>query len=165
MRPRPQVAYRSSEPADVVLDRFRSALQADGCPCTGHVGKGEVSLHVAEPRRTRWSPWLSLEVRPGDGGCTLRGTFGPQPALWTMFVFLYTALVFAWGAGMVYTLVAYPLTGDLTGLYATGGATVGLALACGTDLSGRRIGEGQMGLVRGFIGTVVPRAVDEDLAA
>ncbi|MEZ4318748.1 MAG: hypothetical protein R3F61_14640 [Myxococcota bacterium] len=151
MRARPQVSYTVDARPEEVFAWFREALAEDGCPCAGWVGRQEVTLHVAVSHRRLWSPWLLLGVR-GDGEQTVvSGTMGPQPNLWTAYVFVYSVLVAGCVAGGMYGAVQASLGQPPTGWTAALSAGCGLGLACTLDLLGRRRGEGQMGILRGFV--------------
>ena len=162
MRARPSVAYRVSVEQDVVFEGFRAALKEPGCPCSGTVGRQEITLHLQDDRRRPWSPWLQLRVESDESGTLLLGKMGPQPNLWTAFVFIYSCLVAAFVAGTMYGFVQSTLGDSPSGLYAAMGALVGLSGACGLDLLGRRLSQGQMGTIRGFVLRTVPGAEELD---
>lgn len=159
MRPRPLVDVDVPLPRDVIMDRFRRALSAEA-RCRGHVGRAELSLEVNGPERHAWSPRISLEVRPTEHGCHVRGHFGPHPNLWTLFVFIYSVQVVVVVSGAMYGLVQGMMSEPPTALWAALGATASLGLSCGVDLTGRRVGAGQMEAVRSFIDEVLPEARD-----
>lgn len=160
MRPRPRVCYRTPQSADAVKASFRAALQNDDAPCTGGVGGDEVTLRIHERFRRPWSPWVQLALKESDGQLVLQGQMGPAPELWTAFVFLYSLLVAAFIAGSMLGLVQLNLGEAPSGLMVTAGAVCGLMLSCGCDLLGRRVGQGQMGIIRGFVRRTVPDVVD-----
>ncbi len=48
-----------------------------------------------------WSPQLHIEVREVDeSNCTLNGLFGPNPTLWTFFMFLH------FGVATIFTVIS-----------------------------------------------------------
>lgn len=158
MRARPHLTCDLPLEPHVVLERFRIALTEASCPCGGFAGRREITLHVAEDRRKRWSPWLQLAVQAHDGGTRLDGTMGPEPGLWTAFVFVYASLLVVVTAGSVYGLAQLGIGESPTGLGAAAGGLFGLACACGLDLLGRRWGQGQMAILRDFVHEVLPEA-------
>lgn len=162
MRARPRVAYTVPQAPQEVFDRFQSALDDPACPCAGHVGRQEVTLHIELGTRKPWSPYLLLAVDEEEGHTVVRGVMGPQPNLWTAFVFVYAAHLVVFVSGSVYGFVQLTLGDSPTGLTFAGLALLGLALSCGLDLTGRRLGRQQMGMIRGLVEKTLPGA--EELA-
>ncbi len=160
MRARPRIAYAVPFSTEEVFERFRRALEDENCPCTGSVGRQEVTLHLEQGSRKIWSPYLQLAVVEEDGQTVVRGVMGPQPNLWTAFVFVYAVHLVAFTAGTMYGFVQYTLGEAPTGLAVAGLALVGLALSCGADLTGRKLGQGQMGIIRGMVVRILPGARD-----
>ncbi len=150
MEARPEVSFTVAMPAASVLEAFERALSQPGCPCRGFAGRREVTLRVGDARHRVWSPWLQLEVCETEEGTALTGVMGPRPELWTAFVFVYAALCALTLGGAVYGGVQANLGWMPSGFVATGVGLVGLGASCGTDLVGRRLGRGQMGILRGF---------------
>jgi len=159
MRARPRVEYQVAQSKQEVLASFTSALEGAG-PCSGSVGRRDITLHIHPERRKLWSPWLQIRVEDVDDGSVLRGTMGPQPNLWTAFVFVYSLLVAIFVAGTMYGFVQTTLDEPPTGLYAAAVALMALASACGCDLLGRRLSQGQMGTIRGYVVRTLPEARD-----
>jgi len=87
---------------------------------------------------------------------------GPEPSLWTGFVFVYAALVALFVGGTTYGLVQASLGEVPTGGWAAGAALVGLTGACGLDLLGRRLGRDQMDAIRSFVIRTLPDAEECD---
>lgn len=163
MRARPRVTYQvQGLTRQQVFDRFKSALTSDGCPCAGSVGRTEVTLYICENLRKVWSPWLQLGVTEADGVTRVHGKMGPQPNLWTAYVFVYSVHVAIFTAGSMYGFVQATLDDSPTGFWASIGALTGLALFCSLDLVGRRLSQGQMGVIRGFVTRTLPEAVEID---
>lgn len=157
MRERPLVDLVIDEPPAQVLHRLETGL-ADCKECLGHVGRSEVSFYVAEPHRHVFSPYLSLEVRPSPQGSRLRGRFGPEPHLWTLFLAIYASFLAVVAAGSVYGSVQVALGLGYSGLLVSAAALLGLGVACGVDLIGRSRGARQMHHIRQFIGRTLPEA-------
>jgi hypothetical protein len=158
MRARPTVSYHVELPPEAVLDRFAEMLESPGRPCDGSVGRKEVTLYIDDARRRMWSPFLQLGVQASDGGAHVHGTMGPQPNLWTAFVFVYAAHLAVCTAGTMYGSIQWMLGDPPTGLAVAGAGLLGLATACGLDLFGRRLGAGQMGILRGAVLQTLPGA-------
>ena len=156
MRARPYVLVTVPLQPSEVFERFRTSLKEPGAACSGSVGRREVNLTIHGHHRRRWSPELRLSVRPVAEGSELKGTMGPHAELWTAFVFCYAVLLVGFTSGSVYGSVQVLLGDAPTGWVVTGLSLVLLAGACGLDLLGRRLGEGQMGLIRGFVDHTLP---------
>lgn len=158
MRPRPLVDLEIQAEPDEVLSRFQRCLDTGQCTCEGSVGTKELSLVLAGESRHTFSPWVSLEAHRWKGGTRLRGHFGPHPNLWTMFVFIYATWVVVFIIGAVLGYVQFVMQQPAWGLWIALGAGVAQGIACGVDLVGRRIGRGQMHVLRQFIGNTLPEA-------
>lgn len=162
MRARPTVRYIVDLPPTEILARFQKNLETDVGPCTGTVGRQEVTLFIGDERRRLWSPFLQLGVTGQEGGSLVHGTMGPQPNLWTAFVFVYASLLVVFTAGTMYGFVQSTLDQSPTGLAAAALGLVGLAGSCGLDLLGRKLGAGQMGILRGAVQRTLPEAVENE---
>lgn len=158
MRPRPLVDLHVSEAPEDVLGAFRDCLEAGHCTVEGHVGSTEMSLVLDGPSRHVFSPWLSVEAYPWQGGTRLRGRFGPHPNLWTLFVFIYSTWVVVFLVGAVLGYVQLAMNTPAWGLILAGVAAGGQAVACSVDLVGRRIGRTQMSVLRHFLHERLPHA-------
>lgn len=105
IRPRFQVPCPLS-PAEATA-RLKEGLKHIECPVRGRVIPDFASLMLPEQEREMWSPYLtvSLEKGPGGQGSLVRGVYGPAPGLWTLFMFLYTALLMSAAAILLYGMV------------------------------------------------------------
>lgn len=59
---------------------------------TGKVYQEHLSLDIIKSKQHFWSPHLNVNFEETDEGVILRGRYGPQPSLWTIFMFAYGAL-------------------------------------------------------------------------
>lgn len=155
MRPRPLYDQRTAlAPADV-LERVRAALDEGGGPCVGHVGRRHLNLHIEDASRHLWSPWISVEVTPEEGGSHLRGYFGPHPSLWGVYTATYAAQVFILIAGLMHGWISATLDMPITGLWVALAMGLTLFVSCATNILGERMGEPQMALTRRFLARVL----------
>jgi len=76
---------------------LKQALKKDNAPCSGQVRYGYVSLFPSEKDKHYWSPHLSVTIEEHSSlnGSLVRGLYGPSPAVWTMFVFVYGIIAVA----------------------------------------------------------------------
>jgi hypothetical protein len=160
MRPRPLVDLAVPEPPEQVLAAFRACLETGHCTVEGHVGQREMSIVLDGESRHAFSPWLSVEAYPWQGGTRLRGRFGPHPNLWTLFVFVYSTWVAVFLVGAVLGYVQLVMATPAWGLLLAGLAAGGQAIACSVDLLGRRWGRSQMGTIRAFLLERLPHATE-----
>ena len=60
---------------------------------------------MAGSKREYWSPHLHLELEPKSENEThIRGLFGPEPTLWTFFMFLHFIVA---GIFVIFSTIAY----------------------------------------------------------
>ncbi|TNE87730.1 MAG: hypothetical protein EP330_17365 [Deltaproteobacteria bacterium] len=161
MRERPEVDLHVAIPPSEALVRLEKGL-VECVDCVGHVGRAEASFLLSEKHRHVFSPYLSLEVRPEGEGSRLKGRFGPEPHLWTLFVAIYASFCVMLLAGSVYGSVQVALGLGHEGLYVCAAALAGLAGSCSVDLVGRARGASQMAHIRGFLTDTFPDAREEE---
>jgi hypothetical protein len=62
-------------------------------------------MNIPEAKREYWSPHLHLELESKDNNEThIRGLFGPEPTLWTLFMFLHFMVA---GIFVIFSGIAY----------------------------------------------------------
>lgn len=93
---------------DIVLrPRFQLHLEHDKVSIADAFAKARASQHgaivsivedhifirIPKEKQHFWSPQLHLELMEAeDGGCTIFGLFGPNPTVWTFFMFVHFAV-------------------------------------------------------------------------
>jgi len=92
---RPRFHAHCNLSPDELIDRINAKLREEKSPCTGKVITGYATILIPEEDQHYWSPQLSLTIEEIPGGSHLRGLYGPRPAVWTMFMFLYSCIGFA----------------------------------------------------------------------
>lgn len=140
-------------PSEVVERLERGLESAEGC--SGSVRKNHAMLFLPEAERHFWSPWLDLRITEHARGSHLTGTFGPHPEVWTGFVFLWAALVAAWGFGLIFGSGQWMIGEEPFGLYATAGASFGLVGSCGINITGQRATVHQRAVLYRFLLDVI----------
>lgn len=93
-----------SLPNEIVLrPRFQETLEANAASLLDQLERSStppflvkrlddhVFIKISDAERHFWSPQLQLEILEEEGqeGCRIYGLFGPNPALWTFFMFLH----------------------------------------------------------------------------
>lgn len=95
LRLRPRFEILTDLSSDKVAEALGRVLKEINCPVRGQVIPGHATLEMPPRERQLWSPRLSLSFESVEGGGTrIRGLYGPAPAVWTLFMFLYTAVGF-----------------------------------------------------------------------
>jgi hypothetical protein len=93
---RPRFRLVTPTPAATIASKIKEGLRTPGCECVGEAHPRFTSLKVPEANQHYWSPQLSLTMEETEEeGTIVRGLYGPRPAVWTMFVFFYSAIAFA----------------------------------------------------------------------
>lgn len=87
---RPRFQLQLQQPGETVLTAFENLRQKPF-----HISRSEDHLFIKFNRERShfWSPQLQLEIESTDEtSCRLYGLFGPNPTLWTFFMFLHFGL-------------------------------------------------------------------------
>lgn len=78
-----------------ILTCIQTTLEAKQPRVEFRSAHGWIYLSIPEEDQHIWSPRLSVEIDPGKEHNVLHATFGPNPNVWTLFVFIYSFLGFA----------------------------------------------------------------------
>jgi hypothetical protein len=89
---RPRFKIQTGDSVNEVISRIEHALQDEQARCTGYVHHNYITLAMPIPERHYWSPQLTLTIDTEEEVTTIRGVYGPRPAVWTMFVLFYAIL-------------------------------------------------------------------------
>ena len=114
---RPRFQMELEEPCSQLVVKFSEAKKSQNRFIISCV---DDHIFIKLPKREQhfWSPQLHLEITEKDeNSCSLHGFFGPNPTVWTMFMFLHVAV------GILFMV-------DLTWLYSNYnlGNTIGLQI-------------------------------------
>jgi len=112
-------------------------------------------LFVDEKERKLWSPHLSVQVEPATEGSLLRGRFGPHPEIWTLYMFLYTAVGFLVTIGLILGFVQWQSNMDPWGFWGVWIGVPGLAVLYGVSATGQKLSSHQMAELKGRIDELV----------
>ena len=84
---RPRFQDELPEEASTVLDRLEKAAKT---PILVKRMDDHLFFRFNDKERHFWSPQLQLEILDEEkGGCKVYGLYGPNPTLWTFFMFLH----------------------------------------------------------------------------
>lgn len=95
-----------NENIDVVRQKFEDYKVNCSEDCHLKIKHNHIWMNIPETKREYWSPHLHLELEPKENNEThIRGLFGPEPTLWTLFMFLHfmVAGIFVIFAGIAYS--------------------------------------------------------------
>ena len=151
LRIRPRFRTETPLAPDAIKERIEQALESEEKKCTGKIVDNHVILKIPKNEQHYWSPMLTLELESTEKGSLIRGLFGPKPAVWTMFVFFYSAIGFLTMMGLIFGLSQMMLKMDAYGLWTV---PVGVFLLVGLFVLskvGQRLGHDQMRLLKDFL--------------
>jgi hypothetical protein len=154
-RIRPTFAIPLTPGADEAIGVMRDRLRGtDYEGCTRSKGRCAY-FFVDEEERKIWSPHLSVQVEPRPEGSVLRGRFGPHPELWTLFMFLYTAVGFLATIGLMLGFVQWQSDMEPWGFWGIWIGVPGLAVLYGISATGQKLSAHQMDELRERVDSLV----------
>ena len=92
LRIRPRFNQVVGEPAEKIEAKIRLKLEESQNECTGRIIPGYIVLEIPPSERHYWSPQLSISLEEHEEGTLIRGLYGPNPTVWAMFTFGYSAI-------------------------------------------------------------------------
>lgn len=152
LRPRFDVLVKDA-PAEAMA-RLEKALEAEGSPVSGNAFTLQYELEVTEHDRHTWSPFLNLLLEEGDDGTHLRGRFGPNASVWTMFVAAYTVLGLSGGIGLIVASSQWSIQQPATGLYVTVLTALLAVVVYVVGKVGEKLAQEDMERIRAYVETV-----------
>ena len=94
-RVRPRFQIDTAYSMEVLTEKINAALAGENAPCRGQAKHGYATLYLPKVEQHYWSPQLTLSYEESEKGTLIRGLYGPRPAVWTMFIFFYSLIAFA----------------------------------------------------------------------
>lgn len=86
---RPRFSIMLNQEAKIVLEHFKSNTKKNNSIRVSVI-EPHIFLKITKEKQHFWSPQLHLEVLDEEGtSSTIKGLFGPNPVVWTMFMFLH----------------------------------------------------------------------------
>jgi hypothetical protein len=134
------------------MARFTEARKRDDLPCRLELYENQVEFSVLESDRHFWSPFLNLLVEQvGDDGTCLRGKYGPNVNVWSMFLAAYAATGLAGTGGLIIGLSQYQLGQSATGLLLAAACGLAAIVIYGIGRIGRSLAHPQMIVFHEFL--------------
>jgi len=86
---RPRFKIEIPEPNEAILQKFYEAKKMQSDFIVSRIDD-HVFIKFPKHKQHFWSPQLHLEINEADSNsCLLHGLFGPNPTVWTFFMFLH----------------------------------------------------------------------------
>lgn len=152
---RPTFELESSLTPEVITRAVSRRLKARGCPMCGLTARQRIELHVPSSRQHFWSPQLVVDLSVEAGRTRLLGQFGPHPHVWTLYVAVTAASVFALLVAGSFTVAQLTMGRAPTALWALPIVSLTLMTLYFVAVAGRRFGTQQMGELREFVVTTL----------
>jgi len=103
LKMRPVYKWVSPGPPEEFIQRLCQLISFD--PAVNvQCGRRHATLSIPEEARHTWSPTLDIQVRPCSQGTYVHCRLGPEPQVWTFFIFLYGAAAVPALIGSMYGL-------------------------------------------------------------
>jgi flavin reductase (DIM6/NTAB) family NADH-FMN oxidoreductase RutF len=154
-RLRPEFIAEVSRSPESVIEDFAAALRRPGSPVVGKVIGNVLQLNIPSAEVTTWSPSMELAVEPGPGGSTIHARIGPQPTVWTTFMFLHLLIAMIGLGGLMWGLSKWFLGGELWALWIPVAAVLLHAFVAGAAFIGQGLGADQIYRLRTFMSDVL----------
>ena len=95
----------SKENSESILLKFENYSKIKSYDFTIKTSDNHIWLDIAPSKRKYWTPHLHLELEPKNDSVThIRGLYGPDPTLWTFFMFLHFIIA---GIFLIFCAIAY----------------------------------------------------------
>jgi flavin reductase (DIM6/NTAB) family NADH-FMN oxidoreductase RutF len=141
-------------PAEVLAD-FRAALGRPGQRVVGKIRGDVLQIGLPAAELTTWSPSLDLMLIPTPSGTRVHGRIGPQPQVWTTFMFFHMLLGLVGLGGLMWGIAAAAAEGTTWPLWIPVGALCMHAFVAGAAFVGQGLGADQVYRLRSFVDEVL----------
>ena len=95
----------SKENSSSILLKFENYSNQKSDDFTIKTSDNHIWLDIVPSKRKYWTPHLHLELEPkSDSETHIRGLYGPDPTLWTFFMFLHFIIA---GIFLIFCAIAY----------------------------------------------------------
>ena len=101
---RPKFEVESKKSVEQILERaknLKSELKSD---YQIKIIDEHLYFYFSKEKRKYYSPFLHLELEADEGKTIIKGLFGPEQLLWTLFMFLHFIVA---GLFLVFSMMAY----------------------------------------------------------
>ncbi|MCA9517472.1 MAG: flavin reductase [Myxococcales bacterium] len=154
-RLRPRFEVTADRPPEQVLADFRAALARPDAPIVGKIRGENLQLGLPPAEVTTWSPSLDLHVEPHGTGAIVRGRVGPQPQVWTTFMFLHLFIALCGLSGLMWGIGAALAGESAWPCWIALAAAFLNAFVAGAAFIGQGLGADQTHELRSFVDDVL----------
>ncbi|MBE7447589.1 MAG: hypothetical protein HS111_01475 [Kofleriaceae bacterium] len=96
-----------------------------------------------------WSPWLTIDVAPREGGAQVRARFSPHPSVWTGFAFGYLTVTVVLVLSLAFAGAQAMMGSAPWALWGSAGAAVALVGLWSAAQLGQRLARAEMEALAG----------------
>lgn len=165
IRDRPRFNIRTRLTKDEFLDRLRKQFQLQNKVLGGYIGEQYSVIRLRKDKKEYWAPQLQIRAEKDefkDDITEIRGIFGPRPAVWTFFMFLYImgATVFIFFGLIWFVQMRLDISSWMVHL-----AWIGLFIMVATYIAahvGQNIAKEHMKALRNFMEKVVQDELEKE---
>lgn len=150
-RLRPKYRIVSSLAPKNVLNKIQKKLLEKENPLTGEIAQEHAFIRIPENMQHYWSPELHVWVRREENETIIFGVMGPKPKIWTMFMFLYVAIITSAFFGSSYGIIQMMLGMDAPFLISIPLGILGIIFVYGAAQYGQHRGKEQMLILKRFL--------------
>jgi hypothetical protein len=162
-RVRPRFKFVFEGAPESFIDLVDTKLKQQDASCKGVINASHIALLIPAEDQHYWSPQLSVtfDKNENDAGCIVRGMYGPNPAVWTMFVFFYGLIAFAILAIAVIGFSQLSLGNSASVLWIIPGLIIVFLSLYLVAYFGQKTGEAQMIRLHQFLEESIGFPIDE----
>ncbi len=163
-RVRPRFKFVFEDSAATFMDLVSVKLLQEDAYCIGKINASHIALLIPSKDQHYWSPQLSItfDDHENESGCIVRGMYGPNPAVWTMFVFIYSLIAFAILVISVVGFSQLSLGKSASILWVVPGLIIAFFSLYLVAYFGQKTGETQMVILHQFLEESIGFPIDED---
>lgn len=112
LKPRFKIEVKENE--DEIIDLFKRNLNDGNCKYCSKIIDNHIVIDVPKDEEHFWSPQLHVEIEKENNKIFIRGVLGPQPKVWTFFMFLHFAVAITFFVFFVMLYSKWSLKQDYT---------------------------------------------------
>ncbi|MCK8481337.1 GTP-binding protein [Psychroserpens algicola] len=112
---RPRFKFKVNHNNEELLNLFEDEKRTSASFIISRVDN-HIFIKIPKEKQHFWSPQLHLEIdsHETENSSTIYGLFGPNPTVWTLFMFLHFVVAGLWIAFAIWTYVNWNLDTDYT---------------------------------------------------